>query len=362
MEAAAKLCEKLTCRQQQQQQQQQRQSKGQQADQEQAELNNSFNHLALAALRLWLLLCDTLTTVPADTASSAASGSSSTTAAAAAAVPSAEYASPGKDYAQVAKFCVHAMQHWPAPSTADAAISGAASSSSSSTSSTGATVRYGKVTLQQLPVADAAAALPAVLAAAQTISAGIAAVDHYSRMTKQQLVQLGKQLDEDKPEQLEKSLKESRVALFTPAVFELLLLLLACQAKVHYVLAAPQLQQQQQQQLLSVVCKLTLQRLAQPPPSQQQQQGQDTEQQQQQQQGHGPEQRLQVPTAHNQVLIRYNLKARDIALLQQQQLLPGMKSIRCVLHSLQQTTCAAVLGCVLCMHVLLACGLSGVDI
>jgi Flp pilus assembly protein TadB len=67
MTAAAELCEALAARQLQddgQQRQQQQQRQKQQAVEQQAELHNSFNYLAVSALLVWLLLYNASAAIP----------------------------------------------------------------------------------------------------------------------------------------------------------------------------------------------------------------------------------------------------------------------------------------------------------
>jgi hypothetical protein len=317
MSAAAQLCQTLSARLKQQQQQQQQkqqpaerwqqprqqhhsnqpgdqqqqqqQQRGQLPLDQQVELDNSLNSLALSALHMWLLLFGALAAAPHGT------GKASSSAAAGAGVaPAAALVELGCQYEQVAGYAVQALKFWPAPQ-AYAATDG-------STSSNRSVVRYGDVVLPYLPVVDVTRLLPAALALAQSLSIALDAVQQYASMPIDQLVQLQGQ----GAKVFSNMVQLSRIALADPSVLELQLLLLACQAKLrHQQLAATQ-------QGLSCVHGLSKDSWW-----QQEQQEQAIEQQQQQRR---PRRLLKLPAYHDLLLPMYALSKVDLAQqLQQQQ-------------------------------------------
>jgi hypothetical protein len=304
MSAAAQLCDTLAERVQQQrkqqqqrqqppERQQQQQQRGQLPPDQQVELDNSLNSLALSALHMWLLLFGALAAAPLGTgrASSGAAAAAAAAAGAAAGFSSA-LVELGYEYEQVASYAVQALKFWPAP---QADTSAESSTPSSSSSSNKRVVRYANVALPYLPVVDVTHMLPAALALAQTLSIALDAVQQYASMPMDQVVQQQGQ----NAKMFCDMVQLTRAWLAQPSVLELQLLLLACQAKVcHQQLAVTQ-------QGLSAVHALSKDSW-----QQQQQQGQALGQQQRR--------RLKLPAAHDQLLDKYGLLKADLAQLQQQ--------------------------------------------
>jgi hypothetical protein len=304
---AAKLPEQAELRRQRQQQQQQKQQqqqrlpKGQLPPDQQTELDNSLNTLGLVLLQLWLLGCSGANellqlrregdTVRVETLVGLSMRCS-------------------RQHACVAQHVELMLLCWPKVDASD--NNAYRSSSSSSNSSRSEPVRYGKLVLPRLPQVTYADALPVALAAAQQLAVFNDAV---------QLV-----LPADtQPVQLESNaeglgaigpaLHDARGDMADRALLAVQLLLLACQAKVHFIeVAGKQLRR-------SLVPNLTPHGLPLPPPPPPQQQSeQQQEQQVQQPIAAAKPEYLRLQDHHDLLLESYGCKNTDIvAILGQQQ-------------------------------------------
>jgi hypothetical protein len=271
-------------------QQQQQQQRGQLPPDQQVELDNSLNSLALSALHMWLLLCNG--------GSSSSSCDVTTNAAGTSANPAAVYVRVGAEYAHVAGYVAQAFASWPmqqAELDAGSSTAGAANNSrNSSNSSNRQLVRYGNVVLPPLPFLDVTHALPVAFQLMRTVSLAMEAVQHYNGDMMQQEAQA-----------LSEKLSETRAALADPSVLELQLLLLACLAKLRH----------QQLAVTQQGCSLV----------------HDMSQKSWRQQ-------LKLPAAHQDLLSKYALHEVDLAQLaqqqqQQQQRTATAQYVRCVTPS-----------------------------
>jgi hypothetical protein len=291
---AARLAEQAELRRQRQQQQQQRLPKGQLPPDQQAELDNSLNTLSLVLLRLWLQGCAVddkllqLPTLDGPVSLGSVLGLGMRC---------------SKQHVRVAQHVELMLLYWP---KADAAGSNADAPPTSSSSSTGHSrrsepVRYGKLVLQWLPQVTYVDALPVALAAAQQLAVFNDAV---------QLVVDPTQPIHCEPNSKEKAkdagdaapaVHDARGDMTDRSVLALQLLLLACQAKVHWYGVA------ERQQRRSLVRNMV------PGSLQQQQQGE--QQQQQQLIAADTIQYLRLQDGHNLLLESYRCKDADIAAL-----------------------------------------------
>jgi hypothetical protein len=280
-------------RQQQQQQQQQRLPKGQLPPDQQAELDNSLNTLSLVLLRLWLLGCAA--------ADQLAEGDDVVNAGIVIGLMSCS-----KQHACVAQHVELMLLCWP---MADAAGSNADIAVSSSSCSTGHSrrtepVRYGKLVLPRLPLVTYTDALRVALAAAHTLACFTDAVQQLPTANIQPM-----QLDPEGGDAAEcaravgQALQDASSDMTDRSVLALQLLLLACQAKVHWSHVA------WKQHWMSPVRNLA--------PS-------GFQQQQQQQQAPGTPAYLVLQDHHDLLLSTYRCKDADMTLIlgQQQEGLP----------------------------------------
>jgi hypothetical protein len=271
---------------QQQQQQQQKPQRGQLPPDQQVELDNSLNSLALSALHMWLLLCNALAAAAGLSGGGSRRSSSldvATNSVGASAIRAAVYAKTGAAYAQLAGYVAQALASWPLQQAEVAAGSSrggsAGNSRNSGNSSNRQLVRYGNVVLPPLPFLDVTHALAAAFELMQTVALSMDAVQRCNGVMMQQ----GAQAVVDK-------VCETAAALTDPSVLELQLLLLACKAKLrHQQLAVTQ-------QEHSMVCNMTQNRCRQQQP--------------------GAVQQLKPPAAHQQLLAKYALQEVDLAQLE----------------------------------------------
>jgi hypothetical protein len=292
---AARLPEQAALRWQQQQQQ--RLPKGQVLPDQEAELDNSLNTLGLVLMRLWQLGCAA--------AEQPATGDAINVGIVLNLMRCSEMHALVAQHAEVMLWC------WPntdiSGSNADAS---AASSSSSSSSSTGHShrsepVRYGKLVLPRLPLVTYTAALPVALAAAQMLACYTDAVQQLltANITSEQH-ELDDEHDASCAQEVGLAVQYAIDGMGDRSVLALQLLLLACQAKVHWHEVAGKQQQR------ATVCNLR-------PSSCQQQQ-------QQQLIAAGEPEYLRLRKHHDLLLETYHCKDADIAAIlgQQQEGLP----------------------------------------
>jgi hypothetical protein len=243
--------------QQQQQQPPQRLPKGQLPPDQQAELYNSLNRLSLVLLQLWLLGF-----AVADRLVQPAIGDDVVNAGI---VLGSMRCS--KQHVRVAQHVELIVLCWPkadaSRSIADAPTSSNSSSSSIDHSRMTEPVRYGKLVLPRLPQVTYGAALRVALAAAHTLACFTDSVQQLQTANIQPL-----QLDPDNEDAAEcaqevrEAVQDASSDMTNRSALALQLLLLACQAKVHWSgvaweqhrrssvrnLAPSGFQQQQQQQ------------------------------------------------------------------------------------------------------------------
>jgi short subunit dehydrogenase-like uncharacterized protein len=301
---SARLPEQAEWRlQHKQQQQQQRLPKGQLPPDQQAELYNSLNRLVL--LRLWLLGC-----AAADQLAQPAMGGDVVNAGI---VLGSMRCS--KQHVCVAQHVELILLCWPRPdasrSVADAPTGSSSSSSSIDHSRKTEPVRYGKLVLPWLPQVTYGAALRVVLAAAHTLACFTDSVQQLQTANIQPL-----QLDpgnDDAAEcarEVRQAVQDASSDMTDRSVLALQLLLLACQAKVHWYDVA------WKQDRRSLVRNLA--------PSGFQQPQQQQQQQQQQQRAAGKPAYLVLQDHHDLLLSTYRCKDADMTLIlgQQQEGLP----------------------------------------
>jgi hypothetical protein len=229
-------------RQRQQQQQQRRQPKGQLPPDQQAELDNSLNVLGVTMLRVWDLGCYLAATELSQLQPSPAA------AAAAASLDACIEAVVTNILMQcswqAAKYAELSLTCWPGDDTVAAAANSSSSSSGGSgtrtsdgsgSGSSSEVVRYGKHTLSRLATVTTADAVPAVFATAHTLASCIDTVrSHLSMDTRELQQELGCTSEEAAIERYKQQLQQSSGHLADNAVLALQLLLLACQAHMHY--------------------------------------------------------------------------------------------------------------------------------